>query len=357
MAKLPGVYELMATAASPAINFARGVLGYQDPFLTQTMQDRMRELESQKGPVGDVSYEDYGLDSSAGRFTGGLLDLAINNPVDFGLAGSVGKYSYNPEGRKGLTYDFTPDQDTGSTGNAVLDFINRGGLKKAISRMGTAEASDLGAIANLTNPVSTTNQFPFKSVAERLAANAISNPFQRTTNVAPVPPFNAQSMQSIFPTNVPPGINNTTSAAMFLDNAGLPAIDTSFGVANEPDVEQENKKSSGIANLFKTLLGFAVPGLGLLTSGLEGIKSFNHRLRNTDLARSRTGVEYFRRRRDRKAREDAAKRGALKQKRIIASQQVDTGDTGGGSGSSYDAPSGGTFGSSVNDASSFSDYS
>ena len=206
-------------------------------------------------------------------------------------------------------------------------------------------------------PVSTTNQFPYKSMAELAAANAISNPFQRTTNVAPVPPFNAQSMQSIFPTNVPPGINNTTSAAMFLDNAGLPTIDTSFGVANEPDVEQENKKSSGIADLFRTLLGFAVPGLGLLTRGLEGIKSLNQRLRDTDFARSKTGVEYFRRRRDRNAREDAAKRGALKQKKIIASQQVDTGDTGGGSGSSYDAPSGGTFGSSVNDASSFSDYS
>ena len=177
------------------------------------------------------------------------------------------------------------------------------------------------------------------------------------TSVFGITPENFSTTQSIFPTNVPPGINNTTSAAMFLDNAGLPAIDTSFGVANEPDVEQENKKSSGIADLFRTLLGFAVPGLGLLTSGLEGIKSFNQRLRNTDLARSRTGVEYFRRRRDRKAREDAAKRGALKQKRIIASQQVDTGDTGGGSGSSYDAPSGGTFGSSVNDASSFSDYS
>jgi hypothetical protein len=242
-----------------------------------------------------------------------------------------------------------------------------------ISPGATAEPDKINTVSNtpgfeiVTNPdgtiqvvpVGTTNQFPFKSMEELAAANAISNPFQRTTNVAPVPPesFNAQSMQSIFPTNVPTGINNTTSAAMFLDNAGLPAIDTSFGVANEPDVQQENKKSSGIANLFRTLLGFAVPGLGLLTSGLEGIKSFNQRLRNTDLARSRTGVEYFRRRRDRKAREDAAKRGALKQKRIIASQQVDTGDTGGGSGSSYDAPSGGTFGSSVNDASSFSDYS
>jgi hypothetical protein len=34
-------------------------------------------------------------------------------------------------------------QDTGSTGNAILDFINRGGLKNAISGMGTAQASEV----------------------------------------------------------------------------------------------------------------------------------------------------------------------------------------------------------------------
>ena len=46
-----------------------------------------------------------------------------------------------------------------------------------------------------------------------------------------------------------------------LQNLG---IDTSYGVANEEDVEQEflpdQKKSSGLADLFRTLIGFAVPG-------------------------------------------------------------------------------------------------
>ena len=103
MAKLPGIYELMATAASPAINFGRGLLGYQDPFLTQTMQDRMTEIESEKGPTGNVGYEDYGLQTATpgGRFTGGLMGLALNDPVNFGLAGSIGRYSYGPEGRTG----------------------------------------------------------------------------------------------------------------------------------------------------------------------------------------------------------------------------------------------------------------
>jgi len=142
---LSPAYELMATAASPAINFGRGLLGYQDPFLTQTMQDRMLELEAQKGPSGSIGYEDYGLPVSTpgGRFTGGLPSLFLSSPVDFGLAGSVGRYGYGPEGRTGLEYDFTPDPNTGSTGNAILDFINRGGLKNAVSGMGTAQAAEV----------------------------------------------------------------------------------------------------------------------------------------------------------------------------------------------------------------------
>jgi hypothetical protein len=142
---LSPAYEVMLSAASPGINFARGLAGYQDPIGTSAMQDRMLELEAQRGPSGSIGYEDYGLpvSSEGGRFTGGLPSLLLSNPIDFGLAGSVGRYGYGPEGRTGLEYDFTPDQDTGSTGNAILDFINRGGLKNAISRMGKAQASEV----------------------------------------------------------------------------------------------------------------------------------------------------------------------------------------------------------------------
>ena len=145
MAKLPGLTEYYATLGAPAINFGRGLLGYQDPVGTQTMQDRMTEIEAGR-TKGNVGYDEYGLTPSAGRFTGGLMDLAVNNPADFALAGSVGKYDFSPEGRTGLNYDFTPDQDTGSTGSSMLDFINAGGLKGAFSRMGTAQASDLPGI-------------------------------------------------------------------------------------------------------------------------------------------------------------------------------------------------------------------
>jgi hypothetical protein len=151
----------------------------------------------------------------------------------------------------------------------------------------------------------------------------------------------------------------------FNDYYGPNNIDTSFGVANEEDEEEDVEgatKKGGLADLFRAAIGFAVPGASLFMGAgrgaLEGIQSLNQRLRNTTFGRSETLADYFQARRDQKARKEAARRGALKQKQIIASQQVDTGDIGGGgAGSSFDAPSGGTFGSSVNDAGSFSDYS
>jgi|TARA_R100001443_G_scaffold3589_2_gene11307 hypothetical protein len=75
----------------------------------------------------------------------------------------------------------------------------------------------------------------------------------------------------------------------------------SLGIANEEDEEQEflpgQKKSGGIADLFKTILGFAIPGstffLDQGRSALDGIKSLNQRLRNTDFAKSKTLADYF----------------------------------------------------------------
>jgi hypothetical protein len=162
-------------------------------------------------------------------------------------------------------------------------------------------------------------------------------------------------------TSIPTNINQQP----FNDYYGPNNIDTSFGVANEEDVEEDvegARRTGGLADLLRTAINFAIPGAGLFMGAgrgaLEGIQSLNQRFRNTMFGQSATGAEFFQKLRDKRAREEAARRGALKQKQIIASQQVDTGDIGGGgAGSSFDAPSGGTFGSSVNDAGSFSDYS
>jgi|TARA_R100000455_G_scaffold13817_1_gene6245 hypothetical protein len=162
---------------------------------------------------------------------------------------------------------------------------------------------------------------PFKSMAEIAAENANSNLFaplntnQFTNSVGPFPP----PLMAVAPMDVNTGILRSTPAGRFLDNAGLPPIDTSFGVANEPDSEEDadearKRSSGGIANLFRALLGFAVPGANLILGGLEGIKSLNQRFRNTDFGRSTSLADYLQRRRDRKARELAAQRGADKQR-------------------------------------------
>jgi len=135
----------------------------------------------------------------------------------------------------------------------------------------------------------------------------------------------------------------------FNDYYGPNNIDTSFGVANESDDEEDVEgatKKGGLANLFKTILGFAVPGASLLMGGgqkvLGGIQNLNQRLRNTTFGRSATLADYFQARRDQKAREEVAKRGALKQQELArqtALQKMRSDDAygggGGGIGSSY----------------------
>jgi hypothetical protein len=193
--------------------------------------DRMLELEAQKGPSGSIGYEDYGLNPIAGRYIEGLPSLFSSSPIDFGLAGSIGRYGYGPEGRTDLKYDFTPIQDTGSTGNAILDFINRGGLKNAISGIGTAQASE---ITPQSEPLDI-EDYLGRSTPQDLGF--------------------IDSAPNIFtPTSITP-------------DSG---IDTSYGVANEDDVEQvkslTEKKPLGIESLLKLLL----PGRGI-GSFLAGI--------------------------------------------------------------------------------------
>ncbi len=83
----------------------------------------------------------------------------------------------------------------------------------------------------------------------------------------------------------------------------------SLGIANEDDQEQEllsgqKEKSGGITDLFKALLGFAIPGANFFLNqgqrGMDGIRSLNQRLRNTNFGQSRTGAEYAMRRREQK---------------------------------------------------------
>jgi uncharacterized protein YidB (DUF937 family) len=129
--------------AAPVFNFAKSVaIGPSEPYVSDTMKDQLIQKAMDTGlDKGTLGYEDFGLPvtTKGGRFSGGLFDLALNDPVSFANVGSVGRVSFEkdptaPGGyRFGDTkYDFSVDKDTGSTDNAFLDFINRGGIKSAI---------------------------------------------------------------------------------------------------------------------------------------------------------------------------------------------------------------------------------
>jgi hypothetical protein len=129
--------------AMPAVNFVRGLaLGPQEALMTPSMQlDLARRAESKGGDKGALGYENFGLDVAQpmGRFTGGLFGL---DPTAFANVGSVGRVTYEKDptqfgGYKyGSTeYNFTPDKDTGSTGNKILDFINEGGLAQKLANL------------------------------------------------------------------------------------------------------------------------------------------------------------------------------------------------------------------------------
>ena len=182
------------------------------------------------------------------------------------------------------------------------------------------------------------------------------------TMAGSVLPPDPRRFQSIFPTT---GIMQQAP----LQNLG---IDTSYGVANEEDVEQEflpdQKKSSGLADLFRTLIGFAVPGAGLLMNlgrdGMGGIKSLNQRIRNTDFAKSSSLADYFDAKRygGRDARDDAAARnmaqarGIQKQMAQRSSAVQTNQDRARGNrpgGANYSAPSRPSKASSYRDSSSF----
>jgi hypothetical protein len=160
------VAETLMNVATPAINLGRGILGLQDPIGTPSMGDRMKELEATKGSTGSIGYEDYGLPvaTPGGRFTGGLPKLALSNPVDFALAGSAGRYGFSPEGRTDLKYDFTPDQDTGSTGSALLDFINEGGVKAKVSDLLTPTTATAAEPVPQIQTLSKSDQDRFKDL-------------------------------------------------------------------------------------------------------------------------------------------------------------------------------------------------
>jgi len=123
------------------------------------------------------------------------------------------------------------------------------------------------------------------------------------------------------------------------------------GYQNLPEQKISSGNRNGIRGLLQAAMGYITKSpIGLIGSLFGGIGSLNNRLQNSDFGRSATLAEFFQRRRDRKAREEAAIRGAQKeiQRNISQGTSGDIGggwtqrDTGGGT-VSFSGPSGESF--------------
>jgi hypothetical protein len=162
------------------------------------------------------------------------------------------------------------------------------------------------------------------------------NPFFQPYEPYENPIYQMKQLQGMIPT----GIMTQIDQGEFTDDAGYEEdYYEDFPQKFKPglNIDFAKQAAKGLLGLFKRnpvitgiggllgLLGdrFNLPGV-VGGADLRGDTGFDTFRRSTSLA------DFFRRQRDKKAREEAARIGAAKQKAIIASQQV---DTGGGPGS------------------------
>jgi hypothetical protein len=164
-------------------------------------------------------------------------------------------------------------------------------------------------------------------------------------------------------TGISPLLKDDEETGLFAE--GLTTGMPSFGSTQKaPTAFGTKRRGGGISDLFRTLVGFAVPGAGLLMGGFDGIRSLNQRLQGSTFGRSRSLQEFLERKRNERlgnfgpggiglSRSELVQRNFANRVRDLA----DAGDDDRGGAPGPGETSGGTFGSSVNDASSFSDYS
>ena len=193
-------------------------------------------------------------------------------------------------------------------------------LSKGYGMVNTEFAED-PAFGNLTyntayNPAPYTGAMPFQNVFR--ISEGVSNNFDN-------PSYGGSSninYNQFKPEEVATGIMKKASGFPLpeFDMANLPMYEKDD--EQDQDYIDQVKKSQGggIGGLFKFLLGLAVPGAGILMNlgqsgfdklrggfdrGLGSLRNLNQRLQQSDFGQSRTGAEYFMKRRERKQAERA----------------------------------------------------
>ena len=93
------------------------------------------------------------------------------------------------------------------------------------------------------------------------------------------------------------GIMNIEPAVKSVDKVQGFVEDDDIEASAIPEFKEgELKQPGGIANFLRAILGFAIPGANLFMgdrSALQGIRSLNQRLRNTDFGRSKNLMDFL----------------------------------------------------------------
>ena len=148
-----------------------------------------------------------------------------------------------------------------------------------------------------------------------------------------------------------------------LFDEGLTTGMPSFGSTQKaPTAFGTKRRGGGISDLFRALIGFAVPGSSFFTGGLDGIRSLNQRLQGSTFGRSRSMQEFLERKRNEKlgnfgpggiglSRSELVQRNFANRVRDLADAGDD--DRGGGGGASRTQRDAGPGFDDVSEAGSF----
>ncbi len=263
-----------------------------------------------------------------------------------------------------------------SLGTPQINFNDNTGITSTIPSINGVPMINTGAVNQKLQNTDLVSQI----IAANQAANA--NKFGNT--VAPFPGNQINSQIN----NQVPQVNNQVPFNDFYDSVYTPydeekddeQVDKLPGQSSFKDSLSSMGRKFGLSSLLGMVTGN--PIIGLLSKGIgalrgssfvgpKGSTGYGNDSALSLFRRSNTGAQFFQGLRDKRAREDAAKRGAAKQKdlarinamRAISGNSIPTGGGRGGNpgtttgGSSKDSGTGGSFGTSSNNNDNFSDYS
>lgn len=249
-------------------------------------RDQIVDLENQYG-------NQYGVQDTSGGVASDARHMAAMNNLSNTIAGPINNISPSLGTFVG---------DLGAFGAGLINEIPA--LARGFNRKNFGEIGE-DIVANFKGTFGTPNSATAEDIYSQVFSGAVP---QRFASGAPMGYGTAQASELTnferdFPGNQQTGIMQQAPQGIFNDYYG-PNIDTSYGVANEEDEEQESSFKDKISNfgsnvMQKTgvggLLGLITgnPIFGLISGGARGLGALNNKMQNSMFGQSKNLAEYF----------------------------------------------------------------